>query len=159
MSLAAELLALYPVIYFARSEKRGPPAACLYAVQTHVSTTPLTCEPNLRTTLGPSGLLRGQSLTTTTKIHRQHDVSPNSHARHNPRNNQRPALPRWPGGGLLYSLSPRDIAFSEGFERIPTHITLMDVVNRPLLTKESADNAMGVSAPVVLRLPPGRVHN
>jgi hypothetical protein len=43
----------------------------------------------------PSGLLRDQSLATTTKTHRQLDVFPNSHARHNPRNNQHPDLSRW----------------------------------------------------------------
>jgi hypothetical protein len=46
---------------------------------------PLTCEPNLRTILDPSGLLRDQSLATTTKTHRQLDVFPNSHTLHNPR--------------------------------------------------------------------------
>jgi hypothetical protein len=64
-------------------------------VQTFVSTTPLTCESNLRTILDPSGLLRDQSLATTTKTHRQLDVFPNSHTRHNPRNNQHPDLSRW----------------------------------------------------------------
>jgi hypothetical protein len=80
----------YPIIFFARSA-----TGCLSAVQTPVSTTPLTCEPNFRTILDPSGLLRDQSLATTTKTNRQLDVFPNSHTRHNPRNNQHPALPRW----------------------------------------------------------------
>jgi hypothetical protein len=57
---------------------------CLSAVQqTFVSTPPLTCEPNLRTNLDPSGLaLHDQSLATTTKTHRQLAVFPNSHTRH-----------------------------------------------------------------------------
>jgi hypothetical protein len=59
------------------------------------TTNALTCEPNLRTILDPSGLLRGQSLATTTKTYRQLDVFPNSHTRHNPRNNQHPDLSRW----------------------------------------------------------------
>jgi hypothetical protein len=50
----------------------------LSAVRTSVSTTPLTYEPNLRTILDSSGLLRDQSLATTTKTHRQLDVFPNS---------------------------------------------------------------------------------
>jgi hypothetical protein len=33
--------------------------------------------------------------------------------------NQHPALPRWRSGGLLHSLSPRDIAFSEGLNGFP----------------------------------------
>jgi hypothetical protein len=40
------------------------------------------------------------------------------------------------GGGLLRSLSPRDIAFFGRLEQIPTHITLMDISKRPLLTRE-----------------------
>jgi hypothetical protein len=80
----------YPVIFFARSA-----TGCLSAVQAFVSTTPLTCEPNLRTILDPSGLLRDQSLATTTKTHRPLGVFPNSPTRHNPRNNQHPALSRW----------------------------------------------------------------
>jgi hypothetical protein len=44
--------------------------------------------------------------------------------------------------------------FFERLERIPMQITLMDVVKHPLLARESAGNAVGVSAPVVLRLPP-----
>jgi hypothetical protein len=43
----------------------------LSAVQTFVSTTPQALEPNLGTTLDPAGLLRDQSLATTTKPHRQ----------------------------------------------------------------------------------------
>jgi hypothetical protein len=55
IELAAELLALLalPNHFLARSA-----TGCLSAVQTPVSTTPLTCEPNLRTILDPSGLLR-----------------------------------------------------------------------------------------------------
>jgi hypothetical protein len=63
-------------------------------------------------------------------------------------------LPRWRRRSvsyILYGLSPRDIT---------TQITLMDVVKTPLTySQESADNVMAVSAPVVLRLPPGHVHN
>jgi hypothetical protein len=70
IELAAELLAL-PSYFVTRSA-----TGCLSAVQTPVSTTPLTCEPNLRTILDPSGLLRDQSLATTTKTHRQLDVFP-----------------------------------------------------------------------------------
>jgi hypothetical protein len=106
----------YPIKF---SREAPPATGCVSAVQTPVSTTPLTCEPNLRTILDPSGLLRDQSLATTTKIHRQLDVFPNSHTRHNPRNNQQPApapsIPCRGGGGcLLPGLSPRDIAFSGG---------------------------------------------
>jgi hypothetical protein len=55
-------------------------------------------KPNLRTILDPAGLLRDdQSRATTrtsTKTHRQLAVSPNSHTRHDPRNNRQPPLPR-----------------------------------------------------------------
>jgi hypothetical protein len=68
--------------------REAPPAACLPSKPPFLlPTTPLTCGPNLRTTLVPSGLLRDQSLATTTKTHRQLGVFPNSHTRHNPRNN------------------------------------------------------------------------
>jgi hypothetical protein len=59
----------YPITFFARSA-----TDCLSAIQTSVSTKPLTCEPNLRTILDPSGLLRDQSLAITTKPHIQLDV-------------------------------------------------------------------------------------
>jgi hypothetical protein len=70
----------YPIIFsfFARSA-----TGCLSSVQTHVSTTPMTCEPDLTTILDPSGLLRDQSLATTTKTHRQHIFFSNPHTRHN----------------------------------------------------------------------------
>jgi hypothetical protein len=94
----------YPVIF----SREAPPAACL------PSKPPF--EPNLRTILDPSGLPRDQSLATTTKTHRQLDVFPNSHTRqpyviiHETTS----ILPcRGGGGGILHSLSPRDIAFSE----------------------------------------------
>ena len=77
LSRAAELLALYPIsnqIFAKRA------TGCLSAVQSPVSTTPLALEPNLRTILDPAGVLRGQSLATTTKTHRQLAVFPNSHA-------------------------------------------------------------------------------
>jgi hypothetical protein len=85
LSRAAELLALSNH-FFARSA-----TGCLSAVQAFVSTTPLACEPNLRTILDPSGLLRDQSLATTTKTHRQPNVFPNLHTRHNPRSTKQPA--------------------------------------------------------------------
>jgi hypothetical protein len=54
----------------------------------------------------------------------------------------------------IASISPRDIAFSLGRpDRIPTQITLMDITECPPYSRESAGNAVGVSAPVVLRLP------
>jgi hypothetical protein len=98
LSRAAELLALPDQIFARRA------TGCLSAVQTFVSTTPLALEPNLRTILDPAGLLRGQSpLATTTKIHRQLAVFPNSHTYHDPRNNRRqPPLPWWLRGPPTY---------------------------------------------------------
>ena len=124
------------------------------------ATTPLTCEPNLRTILDPSGLLRDQSLATTTKTHRQLDVFPNSHTRHSPRNIQHPALPRWRRRSPAHnSLSPRDIAFSEGLNGFP-HTDHVDGCSKaPLTHKRAPITSWGVSVPVVLRLPPGHVHN
>jgi hypothetical protein len=50
--------------------------------------------------------------------------------------------------GLLHSPSPRNIAFSGGLSGFP----------RAPYSQESADNAVGVSAPVAMRLPPGHSH-
>ena len=92
---------------------------CLSVVQTSVSTTPLALEPNLRTNLDPAGLLRDQSLATTTNTHRQLAVFPNLLTCHDPRNNWQPSLPRWLRGPPTHSPSPRDIAFSEGVNGFP----------------------------------------
>jgi hypothetical protein len=108
----------YPII-FSREE---PPAACLSSKPSIQQHHTLTCEPNLRTKLDLAGLLRDQSLTTTTKSHRQLAVFPNSHTRHDPRNNRHQQLPcRGGGEGLSHmnSLSPRDIAFSGGLNGCP----------------------------------------
>jgi hypothetical protein len=64
------------------------------------------------------------------------------------------------GGSPTWPITTRYRLFGR-LERIPTQITLMDVVKSASYSQESesADNVMGVSAPVVLRLPPGHVHN
>jgi hypothetical protein len=127
----------YPIIF---SREVPPTGCCLSAVRTFVSTPPLTCEPNLRTILDPSGLLRDQSLATTTKTHRQVAVFPNMYTHHDPRNSRHPALARCGGEGLLHCLSPittRYRLFGRP-ERIPMQITLVDISKRPLLTHERA---------------------
>jgi hypothetical protein len=71
-------------------EKSHRLLVCLSAVQTFVSTTALAFwnQTNLRTNLDPAGLLRDQSLATTTKTHRQLAAFPNPHTHHDPRNNR-----------------------------------------------------------------------
>jgi hypothetical protein len=102
-----------PIIF---SREAPPPAACLPSIPLFQQHHALTCEPNSRTILDPSGLLRDQSLATTTKAHRQPAVSPNSHAYHEATG----ILPcRGGGEGLVHSISPRDIAFSEGLNGFP----------------------------------------
>jgi hypothetical protein len=86
---------------------------------------------------------------------------PNSHTCHDPRSNWQPSLPRWlrgpPTSSPLrsLSLSPRDIAFSDDLNGFPRRSRWWIHQIGPY-SRERADNVVGVSAPVALRLPPVR---
>jgi hypothetical protein len=60
------------------------------------------------------------------------------------------------GSYIVYHLSPRDIAFSEGLNGFPRRSRWWAYQSAPY-SRESADNAVGVSAPVALRLLPSHL--
>jgi hypothetical protein len=105
--------------------------------------------------------------TTTTKTHRKFAVSSTElPPTKQPAAFSQTSLPRAVAErqGLLHSLSPRDIVFSDARpKRLPTKTTLMDTAKQAPLaySRESAGNAVrasGLAGPVVLLAitsPPG----